>query len=186
MNSRLCYTILFVLLHQTIIRRFVMVRLLIRHRTRLLARQQRQICRTTSSYTMIERITSKINHLRSIIETGNVQCGEFEDEQKCIFHLYYLQTHVGGLGDSRYVWIEENVAMFLSILAHHKKNRIIGHNYIRSGQTINAHFHEVLGSVLKLHTSLLVKPSTVDDTCTDEIWKWFKVIFTFFNTSWKC
>ncbi|XP_075478253.1 uncharacterized protein LOC142519197 [Primulina tabacum] len=89
--------------------------------------------------------------------------------------LCYSLTHVGGLDHSTYVRIEEKVAMFLSILAHHKKkNRVIGHDYIRSGQTINTHFHEVLGSVLKLHTILLVKPSPTDETCTDETWKWFE------------
>ncbi|XP_075490887.1 uncharacterized protein LOC142529279 [Primulina tabacum] len=55
-----------------------------------------------------------------------------------------------------------------------KKNRLIGHDYLRTGQTISTHFHEVLGSVLKLHTILLVKPSPVDETCTDETWKWLK------------
>ncbi|XP_075499391.1 uncharacterized protein LOC142537781 [Primulina tabacum] len=124
---------------------------------------------------MTQRLTAQINHLHRIIEIGDVQCVvNLRMKRNAFAHLCYLLTHVGGLGDSRYVRIEEKVAMFLSILAHHKKNRIIGHDYVRSGQTISAHFHEVLGSVLKLHTILLVRPSAIDDTCTDETWKWFK------------
>ncbi|XP_075485107.1 uncharacterized protein LOC142524855 [Primulina tabacum] len=152
-----------------------MVYLLIRHRTRLLGRRRSQVRRTSSSYSMTQRLTAQINHLHRIIEIGDVQCVvNLRMNRNAFAHLCYLLTHVGGLGDSRYVRIEEKVAMFLSILAHHKKNRIIGHDYVRSGQKISAHFHEVLGSVLKLHTILLVRPSAIDDTCTDETWKWFK------------
>ncbi|XP_073152614.1 uncharacterized protein [Henckelia pumila] len=95
-------------------------------------------------------------------------------DRKSFAQLCYLLTHVGGVRDSKYVRVEEKVAMFLSILAHHKKNRIIGHDYVRSGQTISCYFHEVLGSVLKLHSMLLVKPVPVDKTCSDVTWKWFK------------
>lgn len=49
--------------------------------------------------------------------------------------------------------------MFFSILAHHKKNKVIGHDR----QTISAHFHEVVKSLLKLHQILLVKPALVDE-----------------------
>ncbi|XP_073042022.1 uncharacterized protein [Primulina eburnea] len=88
--------------------------------------------------------------------------------------LCYLLTNVGGLVDSIYVRIEENVTMFSSILAHHKKTRLVGHDYIRSGHTISTHFHQALFSILMLHHILLVKPSPVDDACTNESWKWFK------------
>ncbi|XP_073274072.1 uncharacterized protein [Primulina huaijiensis] len=175
MDSRRRYAILYVMLQHMLICTFFMVCLLIRHRTRLLEKRRSQVRRTSSSYTMTQRLSAQINHLHRIIEIGDVQCvANLRMNRKAFAHLCYLLTHVGGLGDSRYVRIEEKVAMFLSILTHHKKNRIIGHDYVRSGQTISAHFHEVLGSVLKLHTILLVKPSAIDDTCTDETWKWFK------------
>ncbi|XP_073137558.1 uncharacterized protein [Henckelia pumila] len=88
--------------------------------------------------------------------------------------LCYLLSNIGGVADSRYVIVEEKVAMFLSILAHHKKNHVAGHDYRRSGQTISAYFHEVLHSVLKLHLLLLMKPTAVDGNCTNDTWKWFK------------
>ncbi|XP_073305122.1 uncharacterized protein [Primulina huaijiensis] len=88
--------------------------------------------------------------------------------------LCYLLTHVGGLVESRHVMVEEKVAMFLSILAHHKKNRIISHDYIRSGHTVSTHFHEVLKSILKLYPILIAKHVPVDESCTNETWKWFK------------
>ncbi|KAL0433435.1 UNVERIFIED_CONTAM: hypothetical protein Slati_2677800 [Sesamum latifolium] len=45
-----------------------------------------------------------------------------------------LQTQ-GGLEDSKHVPLSSQVAMFLSILAHHKKNRIVKYDLIRSGRT---------------------------------------------------
>ncbi|XP_073055113.1 uncharacterized protein [Primulina eburnea] len=166
---------IFLLLHEMMVRTIFLVCLLIRHRTRCIADRRRQARRTLVSYNMTERSNAQMNHLRRIIETGDVQCVvNLRMNRNSFAQLCYLLTHVGGLGHSRYVRTEEKVAMFLSILAHHKKNRVIGHDYLRSGQTISTHFHEVLGSVLKLHTILLVKPSPVDETCTDETWKWFQ------------
>lgn len=100
-------------------------------------------------------------------------CGELAYEHECICTIVYLLTHVGGLVDSRYVRIEEKVATFLCIIAHHKKNRVVGHDYV-CGHTISNTFHEVLRSILMLHPILLVKPSHVDDACSNESWKWFK------------
>ncbi|XP_073282126.1 uncharacterized protein [Primulina huaijiensis] len=65
-------------------------------------------------------------------------------------------------------------SMFLSILAHHKKNRVTSHDYMRSGKTVSAHFHEVMRTLLKLYTLLLVKPTTVDANCDSDPWKWFE------------
>lgn len=48
-----------------------------------------------------------------------------------------MLSSIGGLGDSRYVRVDEKIAMFLSILVHHKKNRVNAHDYMRSGQTIS-------------------------------------------------
>ncbi|XP_073137433.1 uncharacterized protein [Henckelia pumila] len=88
--------------------------------------------------------------------------------------LCYLLTNVGGLVESRYVKVEEKVAMLLSILAHHKKNRVTGHDYMHSGHTVSNHFHEVLASILKLHPILLVKPIPITEDSSNDTWKWFK------------
>lgn len=82
---------------------------------------------------------------------------------------------LGGLVDEKYVSVEEQVAMFLGILSHHKKNRIMGFDFCRSGQTISNYLHLVLIALIKLHNILLVKPQPVADDCTDPRWKWFKV-----------
>ncbi|XP_042051472.1 uncharacterized protein LOC121796750 [Salvia splendens] len=79
-----------------------------------------------------------------------------------------------GLKDGRFVTVEEQVAMFLAILSHHKKTRIVGFNFTLSSQTVGRYLHAVLYGVLNLHDRLLVKPEPVDESCTDTRWKWFE------------
>ncbi|XP_073135702.1 uncharacterized protein [Henckelia pumila] len=169
------HVVLFMMLHQILCQSFLILLLLRRHRQKKRARRLRDIRRKTASYSMTQRINVQMNHLHRITEVGDVQCVvNLRMNRNAFARLCFLLTHVGGLVESRYVRIEEKAAMFLSILAHHKKNRVVGHDYVRSGHTISTYFHEVLQSILMLHPILLVKPSPVDDTCTDESWKWFK------------
>ncbi|XP_073035387.1 uncharacterized protein [Primulina eburnea] len=131
--------------------------------------------RQAASYSMIGRVNARLSNLHRIIEVGDIQCvTNLRMNRSAFARLCYLLKNVGGLTESRYVRVEEKVAMFLSILAHHKKNRVAGHDYIRSGQTVSVHFHVVLKALLKLHPLLLVKPAPVDEDCRNETWSYFK------------
>ncbi|KAK0598762.1 hypothetical protein LWI29_037758 [Acer saccharum] len=80
----------------------------------------------------------------------------------------------GGLLDDGNVTIEEQVATFIHILAHHVKNRSIQVRFYRSGETISRYVHRVLLALLHLEDVLFVKPTPVPDDCTDSRWRWFK------------
>ena len=80
-----------------------------------------------------------------------------------------------GLKDSKYLYVDVQVAMFLHILAHHMKNRVIKFEFIRSGQTISKYFHGVLYSIIRLYGELLKRLEPVPENSTDDRWKWFKV-----------
>ncbi|KAL8511729.1 hypothetical protein ACS0TY_018237 [Phlomoides rotata] len=80
----------------------------------------------------------------------------------------------GGLVDGRHVTVGEQVALFLSVLSHHSKVRIVKFNFKRNAQTIHHYVHNVLQVVLKLHNILLAKPTPVGDDCTHSSWKHFK------------
>ncbi|XP_040362735.1 protein ALP1-like isoform X2 [Rosa chinensis] len=80
----------------------------------------------------------------------------------------------GKLRDTRNVSVDEMVAMFLHILAHHEKNRIIQDRFLRSGETISRYFNVVLRAVLCLQGQLLKTPEPVPENSSDEKWKWFK------------
>ncbi|KAL8489563.1 hypothetical protein ACS0TY_025467 [Phlomoides rotata] len=84
--------------------------------------------------------------------------------------LCSLLQDLGGLTNSKYVNVQEKVAMFFSILAHHTKNRSIKFQCKRSGQTVSKHFH----SVLKLHSLFLVQPERVAEDSKDPRWQNFK------------
>lgn len=125
---------------------------------------------------MVHRIPKQIEYLDSLINLSDVDCLDNLRMICAAFSkLCYLLQHVGRLVDSKYVSIREKVSLFLSILAHHKKNRIVRFNFKRSGQTVSKHFHVVFNSVLRMHAILLVTPMSVDDDCTNARWKWFKV-----------
>ncbi|KAH6771755.1 hypothetical protein C2S52_005529 [Perilla frutescens var. hirtella] len=88
--------------------------------------------------------------------------------------LCHLVEYSGGLKGNRNVSVSEQLAMFLSILAHHTKNQIVKKSYRRSGRTVSKHFHGVLNAIIRLHSMLLAKPVPIDEDCTNERWKWFK------------
>ncbi|KAL8556453.1 hypothetical protein ACS0TY_004049 [Phlomoides rotata] len=69
--------------------------------------------------------------------------------------------------------------MFLSILAHHKKNYVVKFYHQRSGQTVSHYVNAVLLAILRLHSVLFVKPVPIPDDSTNPIWKWFKVLMDF-------
>ncbi|XP_047982534.1 uncharacterized protein LOC125223432 isoform X2 [Salvia hispanica] len=88
--------------------------------------------------------------------------------------LCRLFRQLGTLRDKRYMGIEEQVAMFLGILAHHEKNRVVKFKFWRSGHTVSKYVHKVLMAVLKMHSLFLVNPDPVREDCIDPRWKWFK------------
>ncbi|KAL0445882.1 UNVERIFIED_CONTAM: hypothetical protein Slati_1716100 [Sesamum latifolium] len=81
-----------------------------------------------------------------------------------------LQTQEG-LEDSKHVPLSSEVAMFLSVLAHHKKNRTVKYDFIRSRRTVSKHFHCVLNAILRLHPLLLANPAPMPPNSSCPRWK---------------
>ncbi|KAL0345396.1 UNVERIFIED_CONTAM: putative nuclease HARBI1 [Sesamum radiatum] len=88
--------------------------------------------------------------------------------------LCYLLEHFGGLMDTNFVTAAKQVAMFLSVVSHHKKNWVVKHDFLRLGRTVSKHFHRVLNTILKLHHVFPVTPQPIGDECSDSRWRWFK------------
>ncbi|KAL0284841.1 UNVERIFIED_CONTAM: hypothetical protein Scaly_2837200 [Sesamum calycinum] len=88
--------------------------------------------------------------------------------------LCYLLEHSGGLSSTKHVTVAEQVAMFLSVIAHHKKNCVVKHDFLRSGRTVSKHFHVVLNTVYKMSHVFLAKATLITDDCCDPRWRWFK------------
>ncbi|XP_028052513.1 protein ALP1-like [Camellia sinensis] len=79
-----------------------------------------------------------------------------------------------GLSDSKYVVLEEQLAMFLNVLAHHTKNYKIKFNFMRSGQIVSKHFNNVLKDALHLYGLLLKKAEPITANCTNDRWSCFQ------------
>ncbi|PPE00476.1 hypothetical protein GOBAR_DD02489 [Gossypium barbadense] len=84
--------------------------------------------------------------------------------------------------------VDEQVAMFLHIISHHLKNRVIKHHFRRSGETVRRAFHSVLNVVILLQDVLFKKAEPIIADSSDTRWKWFKaepIIADSSDTRWK-
>ncbi|XP_042023279.1 uncharacterized protein LOC121770595 [Salvia splendens] len=121
------------------------------------------------------RIPAQVRHLNRLKGVSDIACFDnLRMDRNTFGRLCFLLRQTGELVDGKYVKIEEQVAMFLSVLAHHKKNRIVKFDFLRSGFTVSKYVNAVLRAVLRLHRSFLVVPDPVAEDCNDNRWKWFK------------
>lgn len=128
-------------------------------------------------YSLIDRIPPQVSHTNRLTTVSDVDCfSKLRIDRNAFGRLCILLRERGGLRNGRFVLLEEQVAIFLNILAHHKKIRPSGFEFRRSCETISHYVHLVLKAVLKLHTILLPRPNLVTDNCVDPQWKHFKVI----------
>jgi hypothetical protein len=69
----------------------------------------------------------------------------------------------GGLVDSKFVSVEEQVAMFLFTIAHASSNREVQEQFQHSGETVSRHFHAVLEAMDRPipHYIKLTDPNTI-------------------------
>ena len=129
-----------------------------------------------------ERPSPLIKHQ---IRQLNFFCLIYEDDQTCHENtpmdrrmftiLCHLLRTTGGLRPTKYVDVEEIVAIFLHIVAHEVKNRVMKCQFARSGETVSRHFNIVLNAILRLYEVLLRRPEPVIENCTDDRWRWFQV-----------
>ena len=78
-----------------------------------------------------------------------------------------------GLKDSVYVTVEEKVAMFLLVVGHGIKMRVLRGTHKRSLETISRHFSNVLTAILSLTGEFIKLPDPSIEPLDDYKWKWF-------------
>ena len=64
----------------------------------------------------------------------------------------------GNLNSSRYVTVQEQVAIFLLIISHNERIRIVVERFQHSGHTIHFYFHRVLKAVCRLGVHIIRPP----------------------------
>jgi hypothetical protein len=94
-------------------------------------------------------------------------------------HLVNIMRDRHLLCDTIHVSVEEQLVMFLHVVGHNQKNRVIGHNFMRSGATVNKYFGQVLRAIVALKDDFTLPPDIVilDKIKSDQrMWPIFKVI----------
>lgn len=109
---------------------------------------------------MVNSIPSHVRHLdRLVCLTDRACIDNLRMDRNTFGRLCRILRDRVGLIDQKFVSVEEQVAMFLCVLSHHKKSRIVGHNFMRSSQTVSKYIHTVLRGILTLHNFFWLSPT---------------------------
>ncbi|XP_042005234.1 uncharacterized protein LOC121753976 isoform X2 [Salvia splendens] len=149
--------------------------LMTRFRNARTERRKRRILEYARKYSVLNKIPDQIKHLDRLVHVTDTTClANLRMDRNTFGKLCRILTERGGLKVAKCLGVEEQVAIFLGVLAHHNKNRAQQHLFWRSGATVSFYVNKVLGAVLSLHVDLLTPPVPVGDDFTDHRWKWFK------------
>ncbi|KAK5818895.1 hypothetical protein PVK06_023845 [Gossypium arboreum] len=119
---------------------------------------------------------AKRDYVKRLVYASDETCIEKVGMNRItFFKLCEMLQTLGGLKSSRNMLVDVQVAIFLHIISHHLKNRVIKHHY-RSGETVSRSFHYVLNAVIRLQDVLFKKAEPITANSTDPRWKWFKVL----------
>ncbi|XP_019263405.1 PREDICTED: uncharacterized protein LOC109241137 [Nicotiana attenuata] len=97
--------------------------------------------------------------LSELLSANDDVCREMLRMDKHVFHkLCSILRQRGMLRDTPGVMIEEQLAIFLNIVGHNERNRVIQERYQHSGETISRHFNNVLRAIKSLSREFLQLP----------------------------
>ncbi|XP_009761014.1 uncharacterized protein LOC107801074 [Nicotiana tabacum] len=97
--------------------------------------------------------------LSELLSANDDVCREMLRMDKHVFHkLCNILRQRGMLRDTPGVMIEEQLAIFLNIVGHNERNRVIQERYQHSGETISRHFNNVLRAIKSLSREFLQLP----------------------------
>ncbi|GLU12156.1 hypothetical protein SLE2022_288590 [Rubroshorea leprosula] len=98
-------------------------------------------------------------YLNEVLEGSDDVSRELLRMDKHVFHkLCDTLRQRNMLRDTAGVMIEEQVAIFLNIVGHNERNRVIQERFQHSGETISRHFNNVLKAIKSLSRELLQPP----------------------------
>ncbi|XP_077219657.1 uncharacterized protein LOC143853827 [Tasmannia lanceolata] len=114
-------------------------------------------------------------------EVASVVCVE-SDEQchnllrmnvKCFRRFVNIFKESGTLKDTIHCNVDEQVAIFLHIVAHNLRNRCMKVYCGRSGETISRYFNKVLRAILSMVDQFIIPPSSETPTQIAENPRWY-------------
>lgn len=143
-------------------------------------KRKRNARRTGITYApMHERDRIRIEYLNTKIWRDDTTCiNMIRMKRACFFHLTKHFRERGLLQDTIHMCVEQQVAMFLNTVGHNLRNRLIGTNFGRSGETVSRCFNKVLRAIGELRGELIRPPSLDTPTKIAGNYRWdpyFKV-----------
>ncbi|PSR88066.1 Nuclease [Actinidia chinensis var. chinensis] len=97
--------------------------------------------------------------LNEVLTGEDDVCRDMFRMDKHVFHkLSDTLRQKGMLRDTPGVMIEEQLAIFLNIVGHNERNRVIQERFQHSGETISRHFNNVLKAIKSLSREFLQPP----------------------------
>ena len=146
-------------------------------------RQQRLIkepCRNS--------ILTGYGHVQIILNGNSIICHQLLCMEQHVFRrlcMYFREKML--LKDSKYVTVEEQLAMFMMVIAHAHTNRVIQDRFQHSGETIHRHFRQVLITMI-LFAKDMIKSRPLDTVPKEILLNprfelYFKVLLSFLDTT---
>jgi len=106
------------------------------------------------------RDTERGMYLQRVLESSDTNCRNmFRMDKEVFFNLSSLLRSRDLLHDTQYVTVEEQLAMFLHTVGHNVRNRVLGINFIRSGETISRYFQLVLHAIGEIRRDYICGPN---------------------------
>ena len=76
------------------------------------------------------------------------------------FNLCSILRGKGLVRDTLHISVEEQLLMFLHTIGHNQRNRVIAHNFLRSGETVSRYFNHMLFAIGELQHEYVRPPSS--------------------------
>jgi len=109
---------------------------------------------------MEERDRMRIEYLNNKIWSDDTVCvNMLRLNRDKFFRLCSLFRDRGLLKDTIRVCVEQQVGMFLNTVGYNLRNRLVGTNFDRSGETVSRYFNKALHAIGQLRGELIKPPS---------------------------
>ena len=124
--------------------------------------------RFISARYVIDNYESRECLFRLVYKSDDACLEELRMDRAAFFRLCEMLKTITRLKDTANMLVDEQVAIFLHVLAHHVKNRTMKKKFGRSAETISRAFRRVLRAITQLCSHHLVKPVPNPENSTDE------------------
>ena len=95
-----------------------------------------------------------------ILNGHEARCYDCFRMNKDVFVLFCEELKErGNLKPSRYFTVQEQVAIFLLIISHNQRNRLVAERFQHSGHTISIYFNKVLKAICRIGVYIIRPPS---------------------------